>query len=629
MFPRWWRLGIRPQLTMIVILGAVLSTVATLFIADNAINNYVLEQASTQEHDNMKIAKLVLKTQYGDNISISSDNKLVADLPGSGKDFNLGQNANFGKYVLNDSIDYVDYVGQLIGNSVSLYQCADSHGSFTQCVRISTTYKNGNGSSAVRATGAVLTPTLNANMDLAGTPHDWLGKDTIGGRDYFTDYSPIFNPQQQLIGVLYVGVPLDQVTGVVQQTTIELVLIGTIIMVAGIVLAIFFASAIVGTLQRAARQVNGASERIGSIAAQQSSGSAQQVWAINAINQALQNFSETAKDISHRTDQLALMGNQVLQRRQEISPTQIDSILAYITRSVRDISVASKQQASQYERMTGAMQAVIEIAEQVAGNSQQASESSERLELVVRQLQQLVGVRMRVRSTTSEDMGLEAGDATVAAAPQGRMQGTVRAVRPAGRGGMMQQAPGTGGLRYGGAMQMGNAGAAINSGQLAGPRMQQGQQRGMMGQGMMAQGGDNGMSGPLYGAPAANGAGRPGARPMGPSFQGGPPMAGYEMRGSGGLPPMGPPPGGGYDFTGGQEWRLPPMPEMPPLPNFDTGQMPPPPRTNGSQYGGISRAGASSGGRGMNAPGQGFSGPNSMPGMSGPNGDGWPPYGGS
>ena len=38
-----------------------------------------------------------------------------------------------------------------------------------------------------------------------------------------------------------------------------------------------------------------------------------------------------------------------------------------MTRSVRDISVASRQQASQYERMTGAMQAVIEIAEQVAG----------------------------------------------------------------------------------------------------------------------------------------------------------------------------------------------------------------------------------------------------------------------
>src|SRR5258708_19319657 len=197
MFPRWWRLGIRPQLTMIVILGAVLSNVGTLVNGENAIKKYVLEQASTQEHDNMKIAKLVLKTQYGDNISISSDNKLVADLPGSGKDFNLGQNANFGKYVLNDSVDYVDYVGQLIGNSVSLYQCADSHGSFTQCLRISTTYKNGSGSSATRATGAVLTPALNANMDLAGTPHDWLGKDTIGGRDSLTHHSTLFHTPPQ------------------------------------------------------------------------------------------------------------------------------------------------------------------------------------------------------------------------------------------------------------------------------------------------------------------------------------------------------------------------------------------------------------------------------------------------
>src|SRR5258707_7443605 len=101
------------------------------------------------------------------------------------------------------------------------------------------------------------------------------------------------------------------------------------------------------------------------------------------------------------------------------------------------------------------------------------------------------------------------------------------------------------------------------------------------------------------------------------------------MRGFGALPPGGPRGGGGDHSPGGKVAGLPPMPEMPPLPNFDTGQMPPPPRTNGSQYGGISRAGASSGGRGMNAPGQGFSGPNSMPGMSGPNGDGWPPYGGS
>ena len=49
MLQRRSRLGIRAQLTLIVLLGAVLSTAATLFIADNAIRNYALQQAQNQE----------------------------------------------------------------------------------------------------------------------------------------------------------------------------------------------------------------------------------------------------------------------------------------------------------------------------------------------------------------------------------------------------------------------------------------------------------------------------------------------------------------------------------------------------------------------------------------------------
>ncbi|HKT38217.1 MAG TPA: cache domain-containing protein, partial [Ktedonobacterales bacterium] len=370
MFPRWRRLGIRPQLTFIVILGAILSTVATLFIADNAIQNYVLDQARTQEQQNMNIMRLVLETQYGPNISIAHDNTMVVDQPSTSQGtFSCNPNAApstpcYGRYVLNNDTDLVDNVQNLIGGNVSIFQCANATGSTTGCLRIATTFGKGNSSAgtSTRATGQQLCQNVARNMNLDGTPHAWLGTDTCDGAAYFANYAPLFNPQGQFIGVLYVGVPLDVITTVVSRTTIELVVIGSIIMIAGIIFALFFANTIVGTLQRAARQISGASERMGGIAAQQSSGAAQQVWAINAINQALQNFSETAKDISHRTDQLALMGNQVLQRRAEISPAQIDSILAYITRSVRDISVASKQQSVQYERMTGAMQAVIEIA---------------------------------------------------------------------------------------------------------------------------------------------------------------------------------------------------------------------------------------------------------------------------
>lgn len=592
MFPRWLRLGIRPQLTVIVILAAVLSTSATLFIARSAIENYVLQQAQAQELDNMKIARLVLTNQYGANISIASDNTMVADTPGTGRDLTLNQANNFGKYVLNGDTNFVDEVNKLIGGSVSIFQCADAHGNFTRCLRIASTSVN-----SKRPTGNELDSAIARNMDLEGGPRDWQGQNTIDGVPSYADYSPLLNPQQQLIGILVVAVPLNSITTLVSHTTVELVLIGTIIMVAAVILALVFANAIIGTLQRAARQVNGASERIGSIAAQQSSGSAQQVWAINAINQALQNFSETAQDISQRTDQLALMGNQVLQRRAEISPTQIDSILAYITRSVRDISVASRQQASQYERMTGAMQAVIEIAEQVAGNSQQASESSERLELVVRQLQQLVGVRQISRTTTSEAAGMEQAAAEMSArqaASDRRQGGTVRAVRPArpmapgmstsfeanGNGAGMASM-GMAGMPVGAGMSMGMSGGN-GAGMMGGAGQYMGQMP--ISAGTMA--GADDRAGGYGGMNIAGGAGRipmPDQAP-GQMYGGVPGMA--NVRGGGMRPPTHnemrpapraalPPMGAGMgNPPSNMDWRLPPMPEMPPMPDFVGGQMP-------------------------------------------------------
>lgn len=456
MGPKRWRLGIRPQLTMIVLLAAVLSTVATLFVTETAVQQYVTKQAQDQEQQHMKIARLVLTTAYGENISISSDNLMVADSPGTGVTFRQ-QSANnpypYGKYPLNGDTDFVDQVQQLIGGTVSVYQCRDKAGSpITPCARISSTLlastKTASGSAnaprAINHAEYSLDPTVSQSMHLDGDPKEMIGETSVDGQKYFADYQPIFDPQHQLIGVLYVGVELSAVTELVANTTIELVVIGTIIMVAGVILAIFVASAIVGTLQRAARQVSGASARFGAIAAQQASGSMQQVWAINAINQALQNLAETATDVSRRTDQLAQMGNQVLQRRSEISPTQIDSIIAYITRSVRDISMASRQQAATYERMTGAMQAVMEVAEQVAGDSQQTTEHADRLETVVQQLQQLVGVSARSAMAVSSTPSLESPitSSQLGGMPDEMLGHTVQAVRPP-RGGQSGQLEGS------------------------------------------------------------------------------------------------------------------------------------------------------------------------------------------
>jgi hypothetical protein len=618
----------RAQLTLTVVLAALLSTAATLFIAHNAIHTFSLQQATSQAKENIGVAEIVKDTNFGNNVSISSDGQMVLDSPSVGRDLgtSFGENNGYGKYPLNGDFQYVRAVqSNTSGSMVTVFQCVDQSGNYKGCHDISTTYTRPGpqGSVAVAVLDKQLCSDIfkNLQVDDASSQHAWIGEsaDPVGtcGTGYFGVYKAMLNPQGQFVGVLYVGEPLDAVTTFENQTALELLLLGVIVMTAGAVLALLFASAIVNALQRAARHVSTSSERIAGIAAQQSGGAAQQVWAVNAVNKALQNFQDMARDIAQRTDQLSLMGNQIISRRGEISPAQIDSILAYMTRSVRDISVASRQQASQFERMSGAMQAVIEIAEQVAGNSQQSSESAERLQLVVRQLQQLVGVspftRRTAVSTAIDANFLPSGGSS---AGWGGQEMRVPGARERG---MQQAGPGRqpaavgAGARYaqGGAYQAAPYAASGYAGNNGG---------GYNGQyGMRAGNGyaDNGYGGTGYSAggmlagggmgvpaPATGGAAWGGARGNG-AMRGmmsggmaggmnGAPMGSSMMPGgmsgvmSGGMR------GGLAGGMGGEaDWRLPPMP---PLPNMPAPNIPPMGGNQmgqqGSGFGGYGAAGA-------------------------------------
>ncbi|HLV99625.1 MAG TPA: cache domain-containing protein [Ktedonobacterales bacterium] len=413
MMPKRLRFGIRAQLTFIVLIAALLSTIATLYIANSAIQSYVIDQAEQREAHNLQVAWLVLHTEFGDNVSIDVKGELVADSPlssnGAGLTPGSGGINQFLPYPLDNDVDYVDEVHHLVGGVVAVYKCSNAQGALTPggCPRISTDItQTVNGQTQRNLNDRLNQAALQYTQQHPTTP--LVEQDTVSGVQYIGAYQAMLSPQGDFIGVLFVGEPLAGVQALIFQTTIQLAIVGGLIMVVGAIFAILLAQAISGTLQTAARQVSAASTQFGSIAAQQSAGSAQQVWAINAISQALRNLSETATDVAKRSDQLAQMGVQVLQRRMEISPTQIDSIINYVTRSTHDISVQSRQQASTVDRMNGAMQAVMEVAQQVARDSQQTTEGAERLEQVVRQLQRLVG--------TSDLAGSKQGTETPVAA---------------------------------------------------------------------------------------------------------------------------------------------------------------------------------------------------------------------
>lgn len=432
MFFRRLRLGIRSQIMVIVVISAVLTTVITLMIADSSIQTYGFNQVNAQQIRNLKVAQLVLATQYGASVSVSADNQLVIDARIPSRD-TLSSGNSFGKLPLNFNTDYVDQVHALLTNDIiSVYQCANQVNDLLmvsgqlQCPQISTTLyaqnKQGNQQqlSIKQPDGTVFVTDRNVNtpnnpvilpqsvisqMHIIGStvgnsPNMYTGNMSIQGTSYVVAYQPLIDPEGHFIGVLAVGEPLTQVTALINDTTLKLLISGILVMIGGIFLAILVASAISNTLHRASEQLNVASSQLSQIAGQQNNGARQQLWAINAINQALNDLKASSNDIWQKTDRLSQVSKQTLTRQHEISPAQFESVMKFMANSTENVNVSSQQQSTTIERMSNAMEAVIEIADQVANSSQETSASTKQLDNVVSVIEELVTGRTHIQQDT-------------------------------------------------------------------------------------------------------------------------------------------------------------------------------------------------------------------------------------
>jgi hypothetical protein len=444
---RWLRLGIRTQIMIIVVISAVLTTAVTLLIANTSISNYGSQQQDEQADRNMSVALSVLSNQFGRSISISSNNQMVIDAPN--KQGGLSLSNNYGKVYLNTDDSYVQSVRSLLKVDVSIYQCVNQNielvmeNNKLSCHRISTTFQHYNKQDKLESLVAENGRSVGFDIYTKSNPAAILGDNVISamelqsltaktnlspksenivervhGLDYMVAYRTILDPQGNMIGVLAVAESQDALNQLLNDTVFKLLLGGVIIMIAGAVLSVIVASTISSTLQNAATQLSSSSSQLSSIAEQQTGGSRQQVWAINAINQAISTLQENAGLITQRTDHLAVTGAQVFARHNEVSRDQYESIVSYMTQQIREVNIVSHQQSATVDRMSSAMQAVIEIADQVAGNSLHTSESARRLDIVVGELKRLVSGNLRLRKR------LESGKPVVTRNPSAPFENT-------------------------------------------------------------------------------------------------------------------------------------------------------------------------------------------------------------
>ncbi|HUZ50760.1 MAG TPA: cache domain-containing protein, partial [Candidatus Dormibacteraeota bacterium] len=95
------------------------------------------------------------------------------------------------------------------------------------------------------------------------TGQPYTGSDTEGGTEYLVHVDPIQNDQNQTIGARWYGIPMTQITGIINHTTQTLVLWGLLAMIIALALAIPIVQALSNTLAKRSQQVRAAAKELG------------------------------------------------------------------------------------------------------------------------------------------------------------------------------------------------------------------------------------------------------------------------------------------------------------------------------------------------------------------------------
>ena len=91
----------------------------------------------------------------------------------------------------------------------------------------------------------------------------WVGSDTEGGTEYLARLDPITDDQNNVIGARWYGIPMSQISGIINHMTFTFILWGLLAMIVALVVAIPVVQRISNAIAKRSEQVSAAAKELG------------------------------------------------------------------------------------------------------------------------------------------------------------------------------------------------------------------------------------------------------------------------------------------------------------------------------------------------------------------------------
>ncbi|MFK2825125.1 methyl-accepting chemotaxis protein [Bacillus sp. B190/17] len=279
-----------------------------------------------------------------------------------------------GNVKINDNNELVDQIGQITEGAATIFQ-GDT--------RVATNVRN-NGE---RTIGTKADPRVTEVVLKTGKAY--IGKADVVGQEYLTMYQPINDQNGKVIGMWFVGAPIE----VIDKSILTLLsMIVTVLVISGVVAiacSVLFTRSIVRPILDINKQLAEIAEGEGDLTKELSIKSRDEVGELaGSFNKMINNLREMIRQISLTSEQMAASSEELT-----ASAEQTTQATNQIATSIQKVSIGAENQGHGAMESSRAMQDITihiqQVAETAATVSEAATETSKEASLGNESLQQV------------------------------------------------------------------------------------------------------------------------------------------------------------------------------------------------------------------------------------------------
>jgi hypothetical protein len=189
----------------------------------------------------------------------------------------------------------------------------------------------------------------------------------------------------------YVLSPTSTVTAVVNNQLVSTSVIAALVLLLAAFVGLWIGQRITQPILRSVDNLRRSSEALQTLATKQQSSAGEQQWVIDSAQVGLQSvqYYTDASNVAAR--QLSEMASELLQRWPHLDAQTTQRVLREMATTARYIEQAIQYQETSNQKLATAIKVTTQVGEQLAAGATSATSAAEQLELVVRQLRQVVG----------------------------------------------------------------------------------------------------------------------------------------------------------------------------------------------------------------------------------------------